>query len=148
MSAQVARLRVSLGFEQRAHVAVIFESIECRNLAPQKRGCEEARSVIAPLTFRATDANPTIDISFSKNTFMNPKLTITTTKQKHVLDPAWNHLPPLRFEATYKEMITEWIDCNVQHHSKFDGFQSIGRCKLILKAILNDDSLVRFDVPA
>ena len=44
-------------------------------------------------------------------------------------------------------MITEWIDVNVQHHSKFDGYTSIGRCKLILKAILNDDALVRFDGP-
>ena len=69
-------------------------------------------------------------------------IIITASKQKHILNPAWNHLPPLRFEATYKEMITEWIDVNVQHHSKFDGFVSIGRCKLILKAILNDDALV------
>jgi hypothetical protein len=25
------------------------------------------------------------------------------------------HIEPLRFEATYKAMITEWIDVNVNH---------------------------------
>lgn len=128
---QVARLRMSVGFEQRATVAVVFGSIECRDLVPQKRGY----------------ANPLLEISYSKYTFTDPKKSVVASKQKHNLTPAWNHLPPLRFEATYKEMITEWIDVNVQHHSKFDGFTSIGRCKLILKAILNDDALVRFDGP-
>jgi hypothetical protein len=128
---QVARIRMAVGFEQRATVAVVFGSVECRDLVPQKRGY----------------ANPLLDISYSKYTFHDAKKTVTASKQKHNLSPAWNHLPPLRFEATYKEMITEWIDVNVQHHSKFDGYTSIGRCKLILKAILNDDALVRFDGP-
>jgi hypothetical protein len=128
---QVARIRMAVGFEQRATVAVVFGSVECRDLVPQKRGY----------------ANPLLDISYSKYTFHDVKKTVTASKQKHNLSPAWNHLPPLRFEATYKEMITEWIDVNVQHHSKFDGYTSIGRCKLILKAILNDDALVRFDGP-
>jgi hypothetical protein len=128
---QVARIRMAIGFEQRATVAVVFGSVECRDLVPQKRGY----------------ANPLLDISYSKYTFHDVKKTVTASKQKHNLSPAWNHLPPLRFEATYKEMITEWIDVNVQHHSKFDGYTSIGRCKLILKAILNDDALVRFDGP-
>jgi hypothetical protein len=128
---QVARLRIAIGFEQRATVAVVFGSIECRDLVPQKRGY----------------ANPLLEISYSKYTFTDPKKAVQASKQKHNLTPAWNHLPPVRFEATYKEMITEWIDVNVLHHSKFDGFTSIGRCKLILKAILNDDALVRFDGP-